>query len=56
MDPKFKVPNRKVLTNDVLLDNYAYMLQNVNKYLSNASAISVTIDLWSDRRNRSFMG
>lgn len=55
MDPKFAMPTRQTVTNQiaVLYESQKALLQL--KLLS-AEWVSLTIDMWSDRRIRSFMG
>ena len=55
VDPKFNVPCRRKVASEI---NYLYDLKRnvlLNKLMS-VESLSLTLDMWSDRRMRSFMG
>jgi hypothetical protein len=55
VDPKFAMPSRKHVVYTIS-QAYTAKRQALRNKLSSADAVSLTIDMWSDRRMRSFMG
>lgn len=54
VDPKFVMPSRRKVVNFI---NKAYSeKREVLRNKSSANAVSLTLDMWSDRRMRSYMG
>jgi hypothetical protein len=55
VDPKFVVPGRRTIVG-IIDTQYKSLREELRKKLSSADAVSLTLDMWSDRRMRSFMG
>lgn len=55
MDPKFVMPGRRRVTN-LIEKEYQDKRKVLMEKLSAADSVSITIDLWSDRSMRSFVG
>ena len=55
MEPKFVMPGRRKIEN--LIDSaYKTKREVLRNKLSSADTVSLTLDMWSDRRMRSFLG
>ncbi|CAF3421519.1 unnamed protein product [Rotaria socialis] len=54
VDPKFSTISRRTLTRTILPDLYTKMLHGLKSFCSMATFISLTLDLWTDRRQRVF--
>lgn len=55
VDPKFVVPGRRTIVG-IIDTHYHSLREALRKKLSCADAVSLTLDMWSDRRMRSFVG
>ncbi|CAF1254367.1 unnamed protein product [Didymodactylos carnosus] len=56
LDPKYSIISRRTITRDKIPKMYDAMLKKLKVICNNAEDVSVTLDLWSDRRLRSYMG
>ena len=54
--PRYQIPCRKTLTNQLLQGQQAKLLFDVKKKLGDLESVSLTLDLWSNRQMKSFMG
>lgn len=54
VDPKFSTISRRTLSRSTLPNLYAKMLDGLKLFFSKAKWISLTLDLWTDRRQRAF--
>ena len=50
------MPTRKYLSNKLIKDRYQEVMDHVLALLDSATQISVTLDLWSNRQMRSYIG
>ena len=55
-DPQFQVPSRKHLSRTVLFNEHKKRFSSIQGMLDSTSSICLTIDLWSSRQMRSYMG
>lgn len=55
LNPKLSLPSRQHISYTLIPDLHAQRLMAVKKHLSQVNFISLTLDLWSDRRCHSFM-
>ena len=56
MDPKFAPPARQTVTNSILPQLLISEQSKVSAVLNRSSDISLTLDIWTDRRMHSFLG
>ncbi|CAF3244182.1 unnamed protein product [Rotaria sp. Silwood2] len=54
IDPKFKITSRRTLRRDTIPTLYRKMNDLLKQFCSTAEYISLTLDIWTDRRARSF--
>ncbi|CAF1531206.1 unnamed protein product [Adineta ricciae] len=54
VDPKFRVPSRRLLTCDYLPKLYDQLIMKLKKICSSTQFVSLTFDAWTDRRMRAF--
>jgi hypothetical protein len=54
VDPKFRVPSRRLLTCDYLPKLYDQLIMKLKKICSSTPFVSLTFDAWTDRRMRAF--
>ncbi|CAF4615388.1 unnamed protein product [Rotaria socialis] len=54
VDPKFSTISRRTLTRTIFPHLYTKMLHGLKSFYSMATFISLTLDLWTDRRQRVF--
>lgn len=54
VDSRFKMISRRTLTRNTLPNIYAKMMDGLQSFCTSAKCISLTLDLWSDRRQRAF--
>jgi hypothetical protein len=54
VDPRFSTISRRTLTRTILPNLYTKMLDGLKSFCSMATFISLTLDLWTDRRQRAF--
>ncbi len=54
VDPKFKITSRHTLRRDTIPTLYCKMNDLLKQFCSTAQYISLTLDIWTDRRARSF--
>jgi hypothetical protein len=54
VEPKFTVISRRSLTRSALPSLYSKMLEGLKSFCVTAKFISLTLDLWTDRRQRAF--
>ncbi|CAF3285043.1 unnamed protein product [Rotaria sp. Silwood2] len=54
VDPRFSTISRRTLTRTILPNLYTKMLDGLKSFCSIATSISLTLDLWTDRRQRAF--
>lgn len=55
-NPSYQVPTRKYLVNKLLQEKYDEVKANIKSRLENAEWVSVTLDIWSSRQMRSYIG
>ena len=55
-DPRYIVPSRKHLTTKLIPDKSSSIDSDIKSKLKKAQAVCLTIDLWSNRQMRSFIG
>lgn len=56
LDPKYQLPSRKHMSSKLLHEKAAKIRNNVKLQLKNAESVCLTIDLWSNRDMRGYMG
>lgn len=56
IDPKFTVTSRRSLSREALPAALEQVMGKVKQACNEAQFVSLTLDLWSDRRMRSFLG
>ena len=56
LHPQYGLPSRKHLSNNLLIKKYDKLKAEIKSQLSSVKAINLTIDLWSNRQMRSFIG
>ncbi|CAF1503196.1 unnamed protein product [Adineta ricciae] len=54
VDPRFRMMSRRTLTRTSLPGLYSKMMDGLRLFCSNAPFISLTLDMWTDRRQRAF--
>ncbi|CAF4150658.1 unnamed protein product [Rotaria sordida] len=54
VDPRFKMISRRTLNRTTLPNLYSKMLDGLKSFCSMATFMSLTLDLWTDRRQRAF--
>ena len=55
-DQRYQLPSRKLLRVKLLPETSAKMKENIVQRLQKASSVCVTVDLWSNRQLRSYIG
>ena len=55
-EPKYQLPSRKHFTSKLLHDKSSKIRTNVKEQLKKAESVCLTIDLWSSRKMRGFLG
>ena len=56
LDPKYQVPSRKHLSTILLKRKYDGVKNQILKRLQGVESINLTLDLWSNRQMKSFLG
>ena len=56
VDPMFSLLSRRQITRDKLPKLHDKMVEKLKCFCNNAEYVSVTLDIWSDRRLRSYIG
>lgn len=56
LDPKFHPPSRLHITTKLLPELHQSVMHKVQSHLANAAAVSLTLDVWTDRRQHSYFG
>ena len=56
LNPQYQVPSRKHLSSKLIADRTAQLQKSLCNAMSNASHISLTLDLWTNRQMRSYLG
>jgi hypothetical protein len=56
VDPKYKVINRRDITRSHLPAAHAKCVKKIQEICAQASNVSLTLDIWTDRRMRSYFG
>ena len=56
LDPRYQLPSRKHLSSKLLSDKSASVESELKDSLRTAPSVCLTIDLWSNRQMRGFMG
>jgi len=54
MDPKFSITSRRTLSRKTIPDLYDKMIDQLKLFCSKSVFLSLALDIWSDRRKRSF--
>ena len=55
-DPRYQMPTRKHLVNKLLQDKVSQVKEDVKRNLGKAKNICLTLDIWSSRQMRSYLG
>lgn len=55
-DPKYQLPSRKHFTSKLLHEKSSEKRENIKAVLKKAESVCLTIDLWSSRQMRGFLG
>jgi hypothetical protein len=56
IDPKYKIPSRKHLQSTLLHEREKKLKNELEQQLQKADSICLTIDLWSNRQMKGFIG
>ncbi|XP_063215791.1 zinc finger BED domain-containing protein 4-like [Bacillus rossius redtenbacheri] len=56
LEPRYAMPSRKYFANKVIPSMYAETVSSVQKTLSEAEFVSVTMDLWTSTANDDYLG
>lgn len=56
LNPKYQVPSRKTLTTKLIHEKCSEMRNDIKHKLKSAQNICLTLDLWSNRQMRAFLG
>lgn len=56
LDPKYQIPSRKHLSYVLLQKKYEHIKVTVKETLGKVKTVNLTIDLWSNRQMRSYLG
>lgn len=56
MDPKFSPPSRKVISNKLIPKLHDKAMQKVVDHIKVAKNVALTLDIWTDRRQHSYLG
>ena len=56
LDPRYQLPSRKHLSTKLLEEKSSSIQNDVRRSLQNAPSVCLTIDLWSNRQMKGFMG
>ncbi len=56
LESKYCVPTRKLFSHKMLRDQYELLKNKVLKMLMDANNISITMDIWSNRQMKSYIG
>ena len=55
-DPQYQLPSRKHLSSKLLHDKSTEVQNDLKRQLQKAESVCLTIDLWSSRQMRGFLG
>jgi hypothetical protein len=55
LDSRYSLPSRSHLTSELLPSKRAQVMERVKFHLSEARQVALTIDLWTDRRQHSYL-
>ncbi|KAJ8315996.1 hypothetical protein KUTeg_006010 [Tegillarca granosa] len=55
-DPKYQMPSRKYLSSKLLLENSTEVRNNIMHQMKLAENICLTVDIWSSRQMRGYLG
>ena len=55
-EPRYTVPSRKHLTTQLIQDKASQIEQNMRQRLAEARSVCVTVDMWTNRQIRSYLG
>ena len=56
IDPRFSVLSRRVLCREILPSALEQVMMKVKQACNDAKFVALTLDVWSDRRMRAFIG
>ena len=56
LDPQYSLPSRKHLSTTLLTKKYEQLKAHIKSRLRSVSTVNLTIDLWSNRQMRSYLG
>ena len=56
LDPQYYLPSRKHLSNTLLAKKHRVLKAKIIDHLKGVDTVNLTIDLWSNRQMRSFLG
>jgi hypothetical protein len=56
LNPKYQVPSRKHLATKIIQEKSTEIRNGLKKNLTNAVSVCLTIDIWSNRQMRGFLG
>ena len=55
-EPCYLMPSRKYLSTKLLTDHYNMLYASINKYFTLTSKVCLTMDIWTNRQMRSYLG
>lgn len=56
LEPRYRLPTRKAMSNDLIPSTYDTVKQSVMKTLQEAGAVALTTDAWTSVSNEAFIG
>lgn len=56
LDPKYKMPDRKTFSRQILREKAIEVQSNLKHQLKQVESVALTLDLWSSRQMRGFIG
>ena len=56
LNPRYQLPSRKHATTALLDEQFSITNDRVTKELLNVHTLSVTVDLWSNRQTKAYIG
>ena len=56
LEPAFNIPSRKYFVNALMLEEHRLTMSKVQEFVDSADHIYLTLDIWSNRQMRGFIG
>ena len=56
LNPKFQMPSRKYVSQILLVDKYNAIHDSVTEMMETIQELNITLDLWSNRQMKSYIG